>query len=240
MKYLVFFLVTSVILAAGISGCGLEERIIAGSGNIVTQEEDFTDFNRVEASHSFKLDIQQGDSYVVTIRIDDNLLDDLEVTNQNNTLKIGLVRNIVVSNATMEADITMPELVDIGLSGASEADINTFVIDEDFRAGLSGSSFLSGNLEAQDARFNLSGSSDVRLEGSGNGLDIDASGSSNLELAEFVVEDATVSLSGSSEATVNVNGSLNVNASGASNVYYLGNPSMGNIDTSGASSVEPR
>lgn len=240
MKYLVFFLVTSVILAAGISGCGLEERIIAGSGNIVTQEEDFTDFNRVEASHSFKLDIQQGDSYVVTIRIDDNLLDNLEVTNQNNTLKIGLVRNIVVSNATMEADITMPELVDIGLSGASEADINTFVIDEDFRAGLSGSSFLSGNLEAQDARFNLSGSSDVRLEGSGNGLDIDASGSSNLELAEFVVEDATVSLSGSSEATVNVNGSLNVNASGASNVYYLGNPSMGNIDTSGASSVEPR
>lgn len=240
MKYLVFFLVTSVILAAGISGCGLEERIIAGSGNIVTQEEDFTDFNRVEASHSFKLDIQQGDSYEVTIRIDDNLLDNLEVTNQNNTLKIGLVRNIVVSNATMEADITMPELVDIGLSGASEADINTFVIDEDFRAGLSGSSFLSGNLEAQDARFNLSGSSDVRLEGSGNGLDIDASGSSNLELAEFVVEDATVSLSGSSEATVNVNGSLNVNASGASNVYYLGNPSMGNIDTSGASSVEPR
>lgn len=240
MKYLVFYLVISAILAAVLSGCGLEERIVAGSGNIVTQEEDFTDFNKVEASHSFKLDIQQGDSYEVTIRIDDNLLDDLEVTNQNNTLKIGLARDIVISNATMEADITMPELVEIGLSGASEADINTFVMDEDFRAGLSGSSFLSGNLDAQDARFNLSGSSDVRLEGSGNGLDIDASGSSNLELAEFVVEDANVSLSGSSEAIVNVNGTLSVNASGASNVYYLGNPSMGNIDTSGASSVEPK
>ena len=45
--------------------------------------------------------------------------------------------------------------------------------------------------------------------------------------------------SGASEVTVHVTGQLNAEASGASRVRYRGNPSLGRVDTSGASSVSP-
>jgi hypothetical protein len=69
---------------------------------------------------------------------------------------------------------------------------------------------------------------------------IDASGSSRVDLSDFAGEDANVEASGSSTVIVNPSGTLDVAASGASRVYYLGSPTLGNIDTSGASSMERR
>jgi hypothetical protein len=64
--------------------------------------------------------------------------------------------------------------------------------------------------------------------------------SSDVNLTDFPVADADVNVSGSSEATVNPSGRLDVDASGASNVYYLDSPTFGVIDTSGSSTVNPR
>ena len=49
-----------------------------------------------------------------------------------------------------------------------------------------------------------------------------------------------VEASGASTAIVNVSGRLDAEASGASKVEYLGEPTLGNIDESGASRVVPR
>jgi hypothetical protein len=57
-------------------------------------------------------------------------------------------------------------------------------------------------------------------------------------LADFPVLNANIHLSGSSTATVAPTGRLDVDASGASHVYYLGDPTLGKIDTSGSSTVE--
>ena len=64
-------------------------------------------------------------------------------------------------------------------------------------------------------------------------------GQVRLRVEDFVVEDADVEVSGASRATVYVTGRLDVDASGASRVDYLGDPILGRIDTSGASSVSP-
>jgi len=52
------------------------------------------------------------------------------------------------------------------------------------------------------------------------------------------VGDADVEASGASTVTVNASERLDANASGASHIKYLGNPSLGTVDTSGGSSVE--
>jgi len=58
-----------------------------------------------------------------------------------------------------------------------------------------------------------------------------------LNFSNFHVNDANVELSGASHATVYVAGRLDVSASGFSSLQYLGNPTLGNIDTSGGSTV---
>lgn len=59
-----------------------------------------------------------------------------------------------------------------------------------------------------------------------------------MDLADFPVAEAKVDASGASIVTVNPSGTLNVDASGGSHVYYLGNPTLGRVYSSGGSFVE--
>ena len=215
---------------------------ISGSGNVVTQEEAITRFDKVDASQSFEVDISQGEAYSVIIRVDDNVLPHLQVVKQGDALKIGLKPGQVYSiqKATMQAEVIMPELTGLDLSGASHATISGFESTKDLIVDLSGSSSLRGDIEAGSASFDLSGSGDVTLTGSAGDVAIDASGSSDVDLTDFPVADANINASGSSRVTVNPSGRLDVDATGASDVYYLGSPTMGAIDTSGSSTVKPK
>jgi hypothetical protein len=219
---LIVLLMIFSILACQVGGLG-GSTTISGSGNVVAQEYDLTDFDAVDISHAFNADITQGETYSVIVRVDDNLVEHLEVVKQGNTLKIGFkpLQDYNVRNATMEADVTMPTLTRLEASGASDAIANGFDSTSPFQV-------------------RLSGASTAVLTGSAGDLTVDVSGSSDADLAGFPVGDARVDASGSSTVTINVNGRLDVDASGSSDVFYLGNPTLGNIDTSGASSVEPK
>ena len=95
-------------------------------------------------------------------------------------------------------------------------------------------------VEAGDASFTAAGDSNATLSGSGQNVTVVAEGGSIVDLSKFSSMDANFSAGGSSDVTVNASGRLDADASGASHVYYLGDPTLGEIDTSGGSSVEPK
>ncbi len=231
-----FALFTAVLLI----GCA--QVTITGSGNVVTQDAAITGFDKVDISNSFKVDITQGESFSVVIRVDDNLVEYLNVVKQGSTLRIGLDPNrfYTIRNATMEAEVTMPELLRLGLSGASEANISGFESSNSLSVDLSGSSILLGDIQAGDAGFDLSGNSSVNLSGSAGDVTIDASGSSEVDLADFTATNANINASGASTVTVNLSGRLDADASGSSDIFYLGDPTLGQIDTSGSSTIQSR
>ena len=234
MKGILFTSGLVFVLAVLLAGCAL-----TGSGSVVTREEAFTGFDKVDVSHAFKVDISEGDTFSVVIRVDDNLVEYLQAVKEGNTLKIGLkpLRRYGIRNATMEAEVTMPELTGLDLSGASHGTITGFKSTKALDVDLSGASALQGDVEAGDARFDVSGASHVTLRGSAQDVTIDASGASSVDLGGFPVNDANVEASGASNVTVNASGKLDVEASGASHVYHLGNPTLGTVNTSGASSI---
>jgi hypothetical protein len=185
--------------------------------------------------------ISQGESFSVVIRADDNLVEHLQVVKQGSTLKIGLKPNSPdIRSATLQAEITLPELTRLDMSGSSHANINGFKSTKDLSVDLSSSSSLKGDIEAGDVSIDLSSSSEMRLTGSGGDAIIDISSSSEFDLSEFAVENASVNASSSSTVTVNASGRLDVDASSSSDVYYLENPTLGEIDTTSGSSVEPK
>jgi hypothetical protein len=215
---------------------------LTGSGNVVTQEEPISGFDKVDISHSFSVAITQGEDFSVVIRVDDNLVEYLDVTKQGSTLRIRFepTRSYNIFDATMEAEITMPELAGLELSGASDARVSGFESTKSLTIDLSGSSDLRGDIQAGDTSIDASGSSSVTLSGSAGDVSVDASGSSDVDLADFPGADGEVSASGASTVTVNLSGRLDADASGSSDVYYLGNPELGSIDTSGSSSIQSR
>jgi hypothetical protein len=171
------------------------------------------------------------------VTADDNVMDYIGVGISGNTLSIGPQWNRSFRSATLRAKLTMPDLYEIRLSGGSQASLSGFSSSHHLSVGLSGGSIVTGDITAADAYLDLSGGSQVNLQGMAEDLDINGSGGSQFELEAFSVNDADVNLSGGGGATINVSETLDVNLSGGSHVTYIGDPTLGDIDLSGDSTI---
>jgi hypothetical protein len=125
----------------------------------------------------------------------------------------------------------------VDVSGASSLNIDDIEVGN-AEFDISGASKVTGSLKASDAKFVVSGASRVDLKGSANNFTLTASGASILSLLEFTVSTANVKLDGASEATIDVKEKLDTVLSGASRLYFHGNPTMGNISVTGASTIK--
>lgn len=211
---------------------------IGVSGNVVTQEMPLTGFDKVVVNDAFQVDIRRSDNFRVVIRIDEDLIQYLQVNKEGNTLRIGLKSGYSFKAAKLQAEVAMPELTGLELNNASQVAITGFKSTKALNVVLAGASRLTGGIEAGDSRFDVADASQVTLRGSGKDLSIDARGASQVDLGNFSVTNASIKVAGASQVTVNLTGKLDVNASGASQVYYVGSPTLGKIDATGASTIK--
>ena len=166
-----------LIVTTLLASCGLVSPL-TGSGNVVTQEEAITGFDKLDVSQGFQVDVRQGDTYSVVIRVDDNLVEHLQVVKEGSTLKIGLEQNRIYGNATLQAEITLPELVGLDLSGGSRISVSGS--GEDISIDASGGSGADlASFTAVNANVDANGGSQVTVNVSGT-LNVDASGGSQV------------------------------------------------------------
>jgi len=129
----------------------------------------------------------------------------------------------------MTGDITAGDS-DIDLSGGSQMTGDLTIGDSDI--DLSGGSHVTLSSLSGDLNVTGSGGSHITLSGSAENIVIKGSGGSHFNLEDCSVSDADINLSGGSHADVNVNGILNVDLSGESEVIYTGEPTLGDINLS--------
>jgi hypothetical protein len=215
---------------------------ITGSGRIVTLEESYSDFDALEVHNGFKVDVSRDDAYSVVVRADDNVVDLVEVSQQGGTLRIRLTPGRIYNlrKATLEAEVTMPEVSELDWSGGTRGTVTGFESNARLDVELSGGSHANGTIEAGDVSFDLSGGSHATLAGVAKDATVEASGGSHAKLGDLKVGDAKVKASGGSHVTVNASGRLDADASGGSHVYYVGSPTLGSVDSSGGGSVGRR
>lgn len=238
MKRAMVVVLVAALLVSGIfTGC---RGMFIGSGNLETRQYVLSDFSRVEVGSAFEFEIVRSDSYSVSVTADDNAFEHIEVAKEGDTLKIGLKTIPGIVPTTMEAVVTMPQLRGLVISGASRGTIAGFSSAENIDIRVSGASKVTGDITAGDAEFDVSGASTVQLEGSAGDMVADVSGASRFKLGDFMVNNADVVFSGASSGTVNVTGRLDADLSGASKLNYIGEPTMGTINTSGASTLSKK
>jgi hypothetical protein len=235
----------ALTLAAFSAGCVFHP--VVGSGRTVSQNYNFTDFTSINANWSFNIQVNQSSTYAVSVSVDDNLQSYLKVTQDGGTLDIGMKSGYTYLSSHLSAVVSMPRLTGITISGACKANAAGFNLADDFTLNVSGASQANfTSMTVNKLTLNISGASrasgasTITLSGQALDADIESSGASRVDLTNFVVRDAYASVSGASNATVNASGTLSGDVSGASHLYYTGAPTLGDINTSGASSVSKK
>ncbi|UCD10092.1 MAG: DUF2807 domain-containing protein [Dehalococcoidales bacterium] len=234
-----------------------------GAGEVITEKKDFKNFTSVDISSAFEVDIIQSSTYSVVISADEDLFDYIEVSQTGSKLVIYLSPRHIFTDFTLgkrvlKAEISMASLHELVISGASKGTVTGFksaspltldisgattlkivdIVAGDTDCEVSGASKLTGNMTAGYADFIVSGASSMELSGVANNMEIEVSGASRADLEKFHVGNVDIVLSGASESTVYVNEVLDFEVSGASRLYFVGNPTLGKTDVSGASTIK--
>lgn len=209
-----------ILVALAFLSGGLPFGSVIGSGNLQTREESFTGFSSVSVGSGFRVQVTRQNTYRIVVTADDNVLRYVQVTKMGNTLSIGLQPGMSFQTTALKAEISMPDLQELQLSGGTNGTAREFILTHDFTTVLSGGSVL-------------------RMQGEAQNLVSSCSGGSRLDMSDFAVNNAQINFSGGSQGTVDVTGTLNADLSGGSKLFYLGNPTLGTINTSGGSTISP-
>jgi len=262
--------VLSVLLLATLLISGCQTILVSKNGETETGETetrqyDFSEFTRVDISSAFSYEIRQSDTYNISITANNNLFDDIKITQEGQTLIIGMefpeVPWAIFKVApSLKAVITMPQLDGLDSSGATHGTISEFISTDtlditvsgassielvkiaagDIIFDVSGASKVTGDIETKNIALEVSGASAVQLKGSAGSIAADVSGASHLKLADLKVGNANVILSGASNGTINLDGSLDAKLSGSSRLEYIGEPALGIMDITGASKLKKK
>jgi hypothetical protein len=226
----------ALVVLIALSGC------VQGSGNVVTEERQVGEIEKVELSGIGRLEITQGDSTSLTVEADDNLMQYIKTETVNDTLEISLRSKVlpflpVDPSGTIVYRLTVPSLSRVSLSGSGEIASSGFEADE-LEIDISGSGKLElTELVVERFVYDLSGSGRAVLSGTAQQQEVTISGSGRLEAEELRCADASIEINGSGRAIVWVTEQLRVDISGSGDVQYYGSPDV-DQDVSGSGSIK--
>ncbi len=207
-----------------------------GSGNVVEQKRDHTDFTGVSVQSGMDLYITQGNEFSVVVVVDDNLQDNILTDVYKGNLRVKLEGNFSKSNQ-MEIRVTLPRLTHLQASGGSDIfGQNAFTID-DLNIQISGGSDAKLDLRGNKLILQASGGSDMLLEGKVNEIQAEVSGGSDIKAKNLVTAICRVQASGGSDAWVHATQEADLSASGSSDIHIYGKPGQLRERTSSASDI---
>ncbi len=202
---------------------------VRGSGNIVTQTREVSNFDAIEVDYSAQVLIKQGKTESLKIEADDNLMPELQTRVRNGRLEIFHMseRNShVVPTKLPKITITVKDLNKVEFSAAGQLIIQDLDSDE-LDVSISGAGDLKlNNINVKNLHVSLSGAGSMTASGTADRLDVNISGFGGFKGAELNTQDALVDISGSASATVWVTHDLTAQISGAGSVDYYGSPTV--------------
>jgi hypothetical protein len=204
---------------------------VKGNGKIVTRDYDVNKFDELLCALPAKLNFSVSEEYKCLVRLDENLLDYLEIKVKRGKLMIDKSpkSNYVSLGATnFVVDVTAPSLDEINLSGNCNLDILSPLKVKKLEVNLAGSGNVVFKEETvvDNLELSVAGSGDIIIEkGSILVLEADIAGSGNVVMHSDV-EYLDANVMGSGNITAKVNGPLKYYIVGSGIINYSGNAKL--------------
>jgi hypothetical protein len=225
-----------ILIAVTLTACSylVSER---GNGDRITKTFNLEPYDKIEVSGAYDVYLVQADGHDVTITVDENLMEEINIYVRGSRLIIESER-LIDSPEGVKIEIPTNNIKELNISGASDIISKEPIRSEYLAILLSGAGKMDLKLDAGEVIIDLSGAALVYLEGVAKSLDVYMSGAGSLEADELEVIDCNIDISGVGSAIVNVSGTLDAQVSGLGKVEYIGDPESVRGDVSGIGNVE--
>lgn len=201
------------------SSVDIENRIFS-EDEWITAEFQFSGFDRLKFLGGWEIELEQGDSYEVTVELPGPLREYLVAEKKGDTLVLDASDIISLRQRQLSARIMLPDLQELKGAGGLQVDMRGFT-------GKNLTLETSGAMEmaADECRF--------------ENLTIEVSGGVTADLRDMPVVNADVNSSGAADLKLRLDGGrLTGHVSGAANIEYYGKVSENSLSVSGISNVE--
>lgn len=208
----------SAILTAGVAACALSLATSAvahdrdddhEAGPAATRTLDLKDFERLDISGVYDLDVEVGKAFSITLSGSERDLDKTDITVANGALKMAMKKTKRWGgnnhHDTITARVTLPVLKAVNVSGVVDGEIE--------------------GVDSEAFKITVSGVGDIDIAGKCGALDARVSGVGDLEAENLECRDVTVRVTGVGDASVYASKSVDASASGVGDIDVFGKPS---------------
>ena len=221
MKKFIILSLTFLLIACNacifhMNGFGVTAK---GSGNIINDSRELTDFHTVEIVGSMDAVIVSGESVSCNVKGDDNLVPLVKTAVTNNTLEIS-TKGSYSTKSPLIVYLTMPALDEARIIGSGDMTISDVTKDK--------------------VVLTISGSGDITATGSVEVLEAVVSGSGDLSLQNLQADHVNITINGSGDAEVWANQSISAQVNGSGDIIYTGNPAKVITQVNGSGDITKR
>jgi len=217
------------VLALGmlaISSC----RKVIGRGDVITENRSIQNFTEVSSGINAKVYVTIQPDFDVEITAEENIVNAIQTNLSANKLEIKTKTGTILRpNDDIIIRIGLPALKKMIVSGSGDAFVQNTVTGDKVGFYVSGSGSISVEdvLLSNELHAEVSGSGDIYFEnGEATNIDLDGSGSGEVDAANVQGIDGNIHLSGSGSTRVWLSGSLEGHISGSGSIYYRGDPAI--------------
>lgn len=251
-----FLIIAASIIVMAVQSCSIaisDEALggetVKGDGNVVVRNYDVNTFEDLSVLLPATINFTVSDIYTCTVRVDENLLEYLDIQVKEKELimeRKQMYKKINLRPTEFVIDITAPSLKEVSLAGSG----NIYMMSplncdkmEFFVAG-SGNIVFKEAVNVSHLELQIAGSGDINIPDLAcDKLEVDVAGSGNAKIDGGSVNKAEVSVAGSGDCdlacmidileadiagsgdiTANVNNKLTYSIIGSGDIVYYGNP----------------
>ena len=200
-----------------------------GSGHVIAQEREVTEFSSIQVDYPAQVIVQQGDRQSVLVEAEDNLLPALKTQVHSGVLEVvyeSSSRKHINPTEPVKIMIVVKDLNEMNLTSAVDLVIEGFQA-EDLKLSLSGAGNARlTNVSLRNLSVSLSGAGSMSATGTADILALDIRGLGGFNGKQLHGQSANVALSGAGSATLWVDDQLDAQISGAGTVNYYGSANV--------------
>ena len=233
-----FSIIFSTILSLTIllSSCIFIGPSIKGNGDVDQQTRTIDNFTKIKSSHGLEVILVPDDTEFVIVEADNNLFDAIKTEVNGSELRIFSDQQIRKARAK-KVIVHYIKINDIRSSSGSH--VKTAEVLKTKRLSTKASSGSHQNIEVNTSSINArcSSGSHMKLRGKSQTANFKASSGAHIKGSDFETDEGTADVSSGAHITFRILNSLDAEASSGGHIYYLGNPSITNVNKSSGGQI---